>query len=88
MSVFPVAIWLAVNAYVFAMYGDDKHRARDGRWRIPEKRLLWGMWLFGGVGAWLGMRTFHHKTRHTVFRMCSLPAAALSIVALILALYA
>ena len=34
----------------------------------PEK-TLWLFALLGGApGGWLGMRTFHHKTRHWYFR--------------------
>ena len=33
-------------------------------------------WLMGGVGAYLGMRKFRHKTKHAVFRY-SVPTAAI-----------
>ena len=29
-----------VNAVAFIMYGIDKYRARNGKWRIPEATLL------------------------------------------------
>ena len=35
--------------------------------RIPEKYLLWCAFALGGVGAWLGMKAFRHKTQHTKF---------------------
>ena len=48
---------LIVNVAAFAVYGADKLRARQGRWRVPEKTLfLLAMWCF------------HHKTRHWYFR--------------------
>ena len=59
---------LAVNLAAFAMMGLDKGRARRGRWRIPEKRLFLPVLLGGGLGGVLGMRLFHHKTRHWYFR--------------------
>ena len=59
---------LAVNLAAFAMMGLDKGRARRGRWRIPEKRLFLPALLGGGLGGVLGMRLFHHKTRHWYFR--------------------
>lgn len=62
-------IWLAgVNVVTFALYGIDKHRAKKGRWRIPERTLLLPL-LGGSVGGILGMAAFHHKTRHWYFRM-------------------
>lgn len=64
-------IWLAgVNIVTFALYGIDKHRAKKGRWRIPERTLLLLLPLLGGsVGGILGMAAFHHKTRHWYFRV-------------------
>ncbi len=64
-------IWLAgVNVVTFALYGIDKHRAKKGRWRIPERTLLLLLPLLGGsVGGILGMAAFHHKTRHWYFRV-------------------
>ena len=63
-------IWLAgVNVVTFALYGIDKHRAKKGRWRIPERTLLLLPLLGGSGGGILGMAAFHHKTRHWYFRM-------------------
>jgi len=69
-------LWLAVNLFAFALYGVDKARAKRGAWRIPEKTLLAAAWLLGGVGAWLGMRVFRHKTKHLRFAY-GVPLAAL-----------
>lgn len=62
-------IYLAVvNALTFCLYGIDKRRARRSRWRISEATLLWLAVLGGSLGAWLGMRAWHHKTQHKKFR--------------------
>lgn len=51
----------------FALYGADKYKAQKHHWRIPERTLI-GIALAGGsIGALLGMKVFHHKTRHTKF---------------------
>ena len=60
--------WLVINLITFILYGVDKRRAKKGAWRISEKTLLTGTWLLGGVGAWLAMRTFRHKTKHWYFK--------------------
>lgn len=61
--------YICVNVIAFILYGLDKKYAREGRWRIPEKTLL-GIALIGGAaGAWIGMQTFRHKTKHMSFRM-------------------
>lgn len=83
MNVLHIAlIYLAViNVVTFFMYGVDKWRSTSGRllpkgrkkakrskWRISEATLL-GMAVIGGsIGAWLGMKTWHHKTLHKKFR--------------------
>ncbi|MBQ3733719.1 MAG: DUF1294 domain-containing protein [Bacteroidales bacterium] len=57
-----------INLFTFLLYGIDKWKAKRARWRIPESVLL-GMAMIGGsVGAWLGMRVWHHKTQHKKFR--------------------
>lgn len=63
-----LAVWLiAINLVTFAVYGADKRRARRSAWRVPEKTLFLLPLLGGSVGALLGMRVFHHKTKHWYF---------------------
>ena len=63
-----VLIYLVIiNVVTFFMYGIDKWRARKSKWRIKETTLL-GMAVLGGsIGAWLGMKAWHHKTMHKKF---------------------
>ncbi|HIX59895.1 MAG TPA: DUF1294 domain-containing protein [Candidatus Blautia gallistercoris] len=58
---------LLINLAAFFLYGLDKYKARKGKWRISEAALLTVALLGGSLGALLGMRTFHHKTRHRRF---------------------
>lgn len=58
-----------VNIIAFAAYGLDKRYARRNKWRIPEKRLLLFAAIGGALGAFAGMRLFHHKTQKTKFRV-------------------
>lgn len=59
---------LCVNVLTFIIYGVDKWKARHAQWRIPEATLL-GLAVIGGsIGAWLGMKVWHHKTLHNKFR--------------------
>ena len=62
-------IYLAIiNVVTFFMYGIDKWKAKKSKWRISEATLL-GMAVFGGsIGAWLGMKIWHHKTLHKKFK--------------------
>ena len=68
-----------MNVVSFVMYGYDKYRARKNLWRIRESVLLGVAWLMGGIGAWLGMQVFRHKTKHTAFRVCVPLAAVLQV---------
>lgn len=67
-----LAALLAVNLTAFALFGIDKYKARHGLWRISEKTLFLFALIGGTPGAWMGMKFFHHKTRHRRFR-CGLP---------------
>ena len=57
-------IW---NLLIFLIYGIDKSKAKRHLWRIPEKTLILSAVIGGSVGAILGMRFFHHKTRKARF---------------------
>ena len=59
---------LAVNIATFFLYGIDKYKARKGRWRISEATLLMMAVIGGSIGAWSGMRLWHHKTVHKKFK--------------------
>ena len=60
-----VLIYLAViNVATFFMYGIDKWKAKKSMWRIRETALLGLAVLGGSIGAWLGMKVWHHKTQH------------------------
>ena len=58
---------LIVNVLAFVLYGIDKRRSQRKMYRIPENTLLWMARLGGGVGSWLGIKVFHHKTKHKRF---------------------
>ena len=58
----------AVNAATFLAYGIDKWKAKHSKWRISEASLLLMAVLGGSVGAWIGMKVWHHKTLHKKFR--------------------
>ena len=63
-----VLIYLcAINMITFLMYGVDKQKAKKNRFRIPERTLILGAVLGGSIGAFLGMRVFHHKTKKAKF---------------------
>ena len=93
-------IYLAViNVVTFFVYGVDKWRSTSGRllptgrkkakkskWRVSETALL-GLAVIGGsIGAWLGMKTWHHKTLHRKFRY-GVPLIIIAQIALLIFIY-
>lgn len=61
--------WLiGINLVTLLSYGYDKAIAGSKRTRVPEDVLLVLAVIGGGVGAWVGMRLFHHKTEKRRFQ--------------------
>lgn len=56
-----------INLLGFVLYGVDKAKSKGRGRRIPERVLLWVARLGGGMGCWMGMMLFRHKTKHTRF---------------------
>ena len=72
---------LVINAVTFIVYGIDKYKAKKAKWRIPEATLLLLAVLGGSIGAWMGMKVWHHKTMHKKFKY-GIPAILLIQIAL------
>ncbi|MEO0477895.1 MAG: DUF1294 domain-containing protein [Planctomycetota bacterium] len=65
----PILIALAaLNLCTFLAFGFDKRRAKLGKRRVSEARLIGLSWFGGLFGGWLAMKTFRHKTRKSSFR--------------------
>ena len=59
---------LVISAATFIIYGIDKDKAKKVKWRISEATLLTMAAVGGSIGAWLGMKAWHHKTQHRKFK--------------------
>lgn len=59
---------LSINVITFFAYGIDKWKAKHNNWRIPEATLLLLAVIGGSVGAWFGIKVWHHKTMHKKFK--------------------
>lgn len=64
-----IIYYTVINLVALAAYGIDKRRAVKGKWRIPERMLIFLAFLGGGIGALFGMKLFHHKTKKKSFRV-------------------
>lgn len=57
------------SVIAFVVMGYDKSQAKKRGQRVSE-RTLWTLAVCGGgIGAYLGMQMFRHKTKHTNFRV-------------------
>ena len=77
---------IIINIVTFLVYGIDKWKARKSLWRIREASLLMLAVLGGSIGAWLGMKVWHHKTLHKKFKY-GVPLILITQLALILWIY-
>ena len=75
---------LILNVVTFFVYGIDKFKAKKSLWRIPESTLLILAAVGGSVGAYLGMKVWHHKTLHKKF---SLGVPAILLLHIVLLVY-
>lgn len=57
---------LMINLAVLLLYGLDKWKAKNHRWRVSEAALMMAA-VFGVFGAYGGMHLFHHKTQKPKF---------------------
>lgn len=74
---------LAINFITFIVYGIDKYKAKKAKWRISEATLLLMAAIGGSIGAWLGMKVWHHKTLHKKFKYGIPAILLLQIIAII-----
>ena len=52
---------LSINILSFVIFGIDKWRAKNHKWRVSEAALLLLSLLGGATGALIGMVIFKHK---------------------------
>lgn len=60
---------LIMNLLGFSSMGIDKKRAKAKEWRIQERTLFLIAFFGGSLGSLLGMKVFHHKTKHKKFQI-------------------
>ena len=64
-----IAVLAVLNIISFSLMAYDKHFAKAGKWRVPEKSLFIATACFGGLGGVLGMVLCRHKTKHWYFKV-------------------
>lgn len=60
---------ITLNSWLFILMGLDKKKAQQRNWRIPEKKLLILGLIGGGLGGFLAMYLFNHKSSKLKFKI-------------------
>lgn len=77
---------VVINLIGFIVMGMDKRRAKKHAFRIPEATLFTIAIIGGSIGSIIGMRYFHHKTRHWYF-VYGMPFILILQIALVVFIY-
>ena len=62
-------LYPVMSFITFALYADDKSRAKQGRWRIPEKRLHLCEFMGGWLGGFIAQQRLRHKSRKVSYQV-------------------
>jgi uncharacterized protein len=60
--------FIIINTMSLTMMYMDKYYAKTSKRRIRESRLISTALLGGSLGAFIGMKLFRHKTKHSKFK--------------------
>ena len=82
-----LAYFITVNVLGLVLFGIDKWKAKHDKWRISEATLLSVTAIGGSIGAWVGMKVWHHKTMHKKFKYGIPLVIVLQFVLLLFTLY-
>lgn len=65
-----ILVWIVLMSIIsFVVYGIDKQCAIKEKWRIKESTLILLGFIGGGIGSFIGMKVFHHKTLKKEFQI-------------------
>ena len=66
-----IGLLVGINLIAFVLMGRDKHKSYNEKvsHRIPEGLIFFWATLFGGVGVYVGMLVFRHKTKKWYFKL-------------------
>ncbi len=77
----PIAWYGVWSAVTFVCFAVDKHAARQGKFRIPERTLHTLEFLGGWAGAFAGMLLLRHKSRKGRYIVVTVVATAVHLAA-------
>ncbi len=66
-NVIVLVIFTVMNLFGFFLCLKDKRAAKKDSWRVSEKSMFLSALCWGGIGVYLSMLLFRHKTKHWYF---------------------
>jgi uncharacterized membrane protein YsdA (DUF1294 family) len=66
-----LGLFIAINTLSFFLVAHDKRKSTKGNYsdRTPEGLFFFLATIYGGIGVYLGMLIFRHKTRKWYFQI-------------------
>lgn len=84
-TLFAIASYaIGINMAGFLAFAWDKHCARNGMWRVPERTLLTLAVAGGTVGVIVGQQALRHKTRKEPFRTYLLTIVVIQVIVVLM----
>ncbi len=65
----PLIIYVVMSLLTYALYADDKSRAKRKQWRTPEQTLHLFELAGGWIGGFLAQRILRHKNRKSTYQL-------------------
>jgi uncharacterized membrane protein YsdA (DUF1294 family)/cold shock CspA family protein len=65
----PLILYPVMSFLTFILYADDKSRAKQGRWRVPERTLHLCEFMGGWLGAFIAQRRLRHKSSKVSYQI-------------------
>ncbi len=65
----PLILYSVMSLITFAVYAEDKSRAKQGGWRVSEKTLHLCEFMGGWLGAFVAQRKLHHKSSKVSYQV-------------------
>lgn len=62
-----VIYFFIINLFAISLMKYDKVKAINNQYRVNEKTLFLIALILGGIGIYIGMYLFRHKTKHVKF---------------------
>jgi uncharacterized membrane protein YsdA (DUF1294 family)/cold shock CspA family protein len=64
----PFILYLAMSLITFVIYAEDKSRAQQGKWRVPEKTLHLCEFMGGWMGGFVAQQLLRHKSSKSSYQ--------------------